>query len=94
MYTVIVRFEVVEQQVAQFQQLMLEQAENSLSREPECHYFDVVVDEAAQNVFHLYELYTDRAAFDIHLQSDHFKNFDQAVASLVKNKTVILGKRL
>ncbi|MEM7522936.1 MAG: antibiotic biosynthesis monooxygenase [Pseudomonadota bacterium] len=36
----------------------------------------------------LYEVYDDAAAFDAHLASDHFKDFDAAVAPMVAAKTV------
>ena len=37
----------------------------------------------------LYEIYRDRAAFDLHLASDHFRQFDQRSRDLVVSKTVV-----
>ncbi len=94
MYAVIVTFEIDPTQTETFQTLMLEQAKNSLENETECHYFDVVIDEINTNIFHLYELYTNAAAFKLHLDSQHFQTFNEVTASMVKNKTVVLGNRL
>ena len=51
---------------------------------------------SATHVF-LYEIYRDRAAFDLHLASDHFRQFDQRSRDLVLSKTVVAytvaGKR-
>ena len=46
--------------------------------------------DAAQptHVF-LYEIYRDRAAFDLHLASDHFRQFDQRSRDLVLSKTAV-----
>jgi (4S)-4-hydroxy-5-phosphonooxypentane-2,3-dione isomerase len=36
----------------------------------------------------LWEIYDDRAAFDAHLASRHFRDFDRATADMVRTKTV------
>ena len=41
----------------------------------------------------LYEVYRDRAAFDLHLASDHFRQFDQRSRDLVIRKTVVAYAR-
>lgn len=88
MFVVCVEFGLAEGTMEAFLPLMAEQAKNSLALEPDCHYFDVCRDpEGAPRVF-LYELYTDAEAFQVHLQSDHFKSFDAAVAPMVASKTV------
>ena len=51
---------------------MMEQAANSLAQEDGCHVFDVCT--AGTTVF-LYELYTDKAAFDAHMQTPHYASF-------------------
>ena len=37
----------------------------------------------------LYEIYTDRAAFDFHLKSKHFTEFNLASQRYVKDKKVV-----
>lgn len=88
MFVVCVEFGLVDGKVDDFLPLMMEQAKNSLSLEPECHHFDVCRDpDGAPTVF-LYEVYTNADAFQAHLQSDHFKSFDAAVAPMVASKQV------
>jgi quinol monooxygenase YgiN len=88
MYVVTVTFEVHADQVDAFRPLMLKQAETSVSQEPGCQQFDVATDPQRPTVFYLYELYTDRAAFDAHLASSHFVSFDAAVQPMLTGKTV------
>lgn len=85
MYAVTVRFQIKPGQMQAFLPLMIQNARTSRETEPGCQQFDVCKD--GDTVF-LYEIYDDRAAFDVHLQSDHFKSFDAAVADLVANKEV------
>lgn len=88
MYVVTVKFTLAAGAAEPFMVLMRAQAQNSLELESECHQFDVCSDpEDAATVF-LYELYTDEAAFQAHLASDHFKQFDADVADLITDKQV------
>lgn len=90
MIAVCVTFDVKPESMAEFMPLMQAQATNSLTREPECHRFDISTQgDVGSHVF-LYELYTDRDAFDAHLASDHFKTFDADVADMVAGKSVAI----
>jgi autoinducer 2-degrading protein len=93
-YTVIVEFTVNPDSRDQFMDRMLQQASDSLSNEEQCHTFDVAVDDADNNKIMLYELYTDKAAFQVHLDSDHFKTFDNDVQGMITNKKVWLLNRV
>jgi quinol monooxygenase YgiN len=92
MYAVIVKFEVKPDFVDIFKPLMLKQAENSL--EPECQYFDVSQDDKSPQLFYLYELYTYQAAFDAHLNSEHFLGFLNAINSILVGKEIMTANRL
>ena len=94
MYVVTVVFEIHDQHVERFHAAMLRQAEASLQREQGCQQFDVAVEPGAPGVFYLYELYTNRAAFDAHLASEHFLHFDRTVTPWVRFKTVKLLERI
>lgn len=87
MYIVCVTFELHPDQAASFMPLMTAQARNSLRLEPGCHQFDICRSEEGSVVF-LYEKYEDKAAFDAHLASDHFRSFDAAVSKMIARKTV------
>ena len=67
---------------------MQTQARTSVEAEEGCVQFDVCTDPDDPTAFFLYELYTDRAAFDAHLASPHFEAFDATVAPWVASKTV------
>lgn len=94
MFVVCVTFEIDPNRLNDFLPLMAAQARNSLTLEDGCHLFDVSQDpDTASHVF-LYEVYEDKAAFDIHLASDHFKTFDTAVAPMVLSKSVSFLNRM
>ena len=61
----------------------------SLKAETGCLRFDVLapIEKGGPDVV-LYEVYTDRAAFDAHLASAHFLAFDQATRDMVTAKAV------
>lgn len=88
MYVVTVKFTLASGASDAFMPLMHAQAKNSLELESACHQFDVCVDPGDPSTVFLYELYGDEAAFKLHLASDHFKQFDAAVADLVADKQV------
>lgn len=88
MYVVVVDFKIKPESLAEFMPLMLENARASRETEPGCRQFDVCVDPADKSRIFLYELYDDRAAFDAHLATAHFKRFDAAVAPMVAAKAV------
>ncbi len=88
MYAVCVTFVLAPGQTAAFMPLILENAQTSLTQEPECQQFDVLTDPSKPDQVFLYELYTDRMAFDAHLASVHFKTFDAAVAQMIATKDV------
>jgi (4S)-4-hydroxy-5-phosphonooxypentane-2,3-dione isomerase len=88
MYVVVVDFKIKPESLAEFMPLMLENARASRETEAGCRQFDVCVDPADKSRIFLYELYDDRAAFDAHLATAHFKRFDAAVAPMVAAKAV------
>lgn len=90
MYCVTVLFELLPAHRTQFRARVARQAQDSLRDEPGCHRFDVWTDPARPDQVYLYEVYEDRAAFETHLASTHFKAFDQEVAGWVSDKTVAL----
>ena len=72
-----------------FLPLMLDNARQSRASEPGCLRFDVLMPDPDDGVtVFLYEVYTDRAAFDAHLAADHYHRFDAATRALVAGKLV------
>lgn len=72
-----------------FLTLIRENARKSLADEPECDRFDVLVQRGMPDHILLYEIYKDRAAFDFHLKSKHFAQFNAASAPYVRDKKVV-----
>jgi quinol monooxygenase YgiN len=88
MYVVTVKFVVKDARRNEFRSAVVQQAKNSVQLEAGCHVFDVGESTGKQGTFFLYEKYTDSAAFDEHLKSRHFHDFDALVGSWVEAKTV------
>ncbi len=94
MYVVIVEFTTYAQHAAAFRQRVIRQASDSLELEPDCHVFDVCNDPERDNFVLLYEVYTDRSAFDAHLASPHFLDFNATVQAWVSDKKISTFERL
>ncbi|MDX1401848.1 MAG: putative quinol monooxygenase [Kiloniellales bacterium] len=88
MFVVTVRFEIEADCIEVFAEAMEAQARSSLALEEDCRQFDVCRSAVRPEITFLYEIYSDEAAFKIHLESDHFKAFDQKVGNWVKSKEV------
>ena len=88
MYVVTVTFVVNADRIAEFSTAVAEQAGNSLAFEDDCHVFDVLTADDKPGTFFLYEKYENAAAFQLHLDSEHFKAFDRTVAPWVESKSV------
>jgi quinol monooxygenase YgiN len=93
MYVVVVDFKIKPERLKEFMPLMLENARASRDTERGCRQFDVCVDPKDPASVFLYEVYDDRAAFDAHLATAHFKKFDPAVAPMLASKAVRLLSR-
>lgn len=87
MYVVTVLFQIKPGKTDAFLPLMTDNARTSREVEKGCQVFDICRD--GDEIF-LYEIYDDRAAFDAHLASDHFRSFDAAVSNMVTDKHVRL----
>lgn len=87
-YALCVTFRLHPGRLADFLPLMVENARTSRAGERGCRAFDVAVPEAAPDKVVLWEVYDDRAAFDAHLASAHFKAFDAATTAMVASKAV------
>ncbi|NDW06041.1 antibiotic biosynthesis monooxygenase [Jiella sp. 40Bstr34] len=85
MLVVLVELEIAAERMEEFLVHMREQARNSLTREPDCHVFDIARDGTRLT---LYEVYTDASAFQRHLESEHFLAFDAATQPMTLAKHV------
>ena len=88
MYIVAVKFLVKDGEMDNFMPPMLKQAEDSLSKEPNCTRFDVAVSDENPNLVFLYEIYNTKADFDFHLETAHFASFAEKIGPFVADKQV------
>ena len=88
MYVVTVLFTLKPEHTAAFLRAVVRNATTSLAAEPGCRQFDVCVPLSQANEVFLYELYDSKDAFDKHLASSHFREFNAETAKWVAAKTV------
>lgn len=89
MLLVAVTIEIMPERAEAFRDRVRRQAADSLG-EPGCRRFDVWCDTDNCCRIFLFEVYDDRAAFDVHLASRHFRDFDAEVGSWVQSRQVEL----
>lgn len=94
MYVVVVEFSVPAPRAGAFHERVLQQARDTRRLESGCHQFDVCVDPGRPGLVFLYEVYSDRQAFETHLASSHFAAFDAAVGGWIDSKKITTYERL
>lgn len=87
---VIVDYTAEPAQFAALQQLIEGVAKASIA-EPGCRRFDVVQPAAAPDHLMLYEVFDDKAAFDAHAATPHFKQFVRDTAAIHATRTATPG---
>ncbi len=96
----IAELEIDPAQLDSYRSALKEEIEASIRTEPGVNtlYAVAVKDHPAQ--IRLFEVYTDRAAYQAHLQSPHFKKYKSATQTMVKSlklvetEPILLGTRL
>jgi quinol monooxygenase YgiN len=95
MYVVIVEFIIEDTaHVDEFRERVGQQARDSLDNEADCHQFDICIDPGRPERLLLYEVYSDAAAFDSHLASAHFLDFDASVHGWLRDKKVTRWEKI
>ena len=94
MFVVVVEFTVRAEFIDRFLERVMQQAQDSLQLEVNCHVLDVCTCFETKNKVLLYEVYTDKTAFDAHLASAHFRDFNIAVQEWVSDKQLSTFERL
>ena len=94
MYVVTEMFHVNPQFSAPYREQLLGNARETRKREAGCLQFDICTDPMHKDRIFLYEVYTNRAAFDSHLASVHYKSFETTVRSWITAKDVRTYERI
>lgn len=87
-YAIIVDFRLKPGMRAAFRRLIDINARQSMRDEAGCRRFDVLEPTGEDDRILLYEIYDDRAAFAVHLESPHFARFDADSADMIAGKSV------
>jgi (4S)-4-hydroxy-5-phosphonooxypentane-2,3-dione isomerase len=90
-YVVIVEFGLAPGSRPAFRPLMDANAIAS-AKEPGCRRFDVVEPTGDPDRIVLYEIYDDRAAFEAHLATPHFKAFDAEAGPMIARRSIVTGE--
>jgi len=85
-YAVMVSWKVKKDSIDKFIELSLMDAQGSVMTEPGCRRFDVVQDAKQPEKFAYCEIYDNEEAFQLHMQTKHFKKFKDTIGSLVEGK--------
>ena len=88
LFAIIVEFHLKQGARPEFRRLIDANADASVRTEPGCLQFDVLESEGEGDRVLLYEIYSDKAAFDAHLQTEHFRIFAGASEALCLQKKV------
>ena len=88
LFVIVVDFKLKQGARPDFRRLIDANADASVRTGPGCLQFDVLEPEGEDDRVLLYEIYTDKAAFDAHLRTEHFGIFSGASQALVLQKTV------
>jgi autoinducer 2-degrading protein len=87
LFVVVVEFHLKPGARSEFRALIDANADASVKNEPGCLQFDVLEPEDDGDRGLLYEVYTDKAAFDAHRKTEHFQVFNGASGGLYLNKS-------
>ena len=85
---IVVEFRIEPTFIEDFERAIAANATASRETEPGCRQFDVCRDPGDPQLFFLYELYDDAAAFDAHCRTGHFLAMDALTASWIRSKVV------
>lgn len=86
-YVVSVDFGTAPQDFERFKQIMNDNAKASVSDETGCREFNVYEVATSPNHLFLYEVYDDEAAFQQHLNSAHYKLFNEVSGPIITSRS-------
>jgi quinol monooxygenase YgiN len=88
LFAILVDFRLKQNTRPEFRRLIDINADASVRNEPGCLQFDVLEPEGEGDRVLLYEIYADKAAFEAHLRTEHFRIFAGASEALCLEKKV------
>lgn len=89
LYVITVEFTLKPGTMADFRQLIDQNAIESCRDEPACQRFDVLQPLGQDDQILLDEIYDNRTAFEMHLKTPHFDLFNRKSVDMVLSKRVV-----
>lgn len=83
MYIAAVNVEIKPDHVNDFLPLIKLHSDNSRNKESECHTFNVHQDPEDETKFFLYEVYTNKEAFESHQKTEHYAYFGETATDWI-----------
>ena len=93
-YALLVEFRLKPGMRDEFLKVVKPDAEASVSAEPGCRRFDVLLPEDEPDMVWLYEIYADPAAVEAHRQTPHLKAFREASADLIEDVRIRICQQI
>lgn len=59
-----------------------------LKNEPGCQQFDILIPDDTENRVHLFEVYDDEAALQIHMNSDYMQMYREKSGPMLANRVL------
>ena len=87
-YAIFVTIKVKPGTADKFRQLIVKNAQAARTREPDCHAFFVSTAENDPECFHFFEVYSHKAALDVHRKQPHFLESFAVATDLMQERTV------
>ena len=93
MYVLTVELEIIPENSEDFREVIERQAKTSVEREDGCLTFDVWRSQDEPNRFLLHEIYSDREAFDIHMDQQHSKENGAKTKPWIRSQVIRFWKK-
>lgn len=90
MFAIFATLRIKVQHVEGFREASFGDAQGSVRDEPGCFRFDILQNATEPHLFHLYEVYEDKAAFEFHQETPHFKEWFEQVQQWLDGKPEVV----
>ena len=90
MFAIFATLRIDVEHVEKFREASFGDSQGSVRDEPDCFRFDILQNSAEKNLFHLYEVYEDTAAFEAHQTTPHFKEWFARVQPWLEGKPEVV----
>ena len=86
-YAIFVTIKVKPGTADKFRALIVKNAQAARTHEPDCHAFFVATAENDPECFHFFEVYSNKAALEVHRRQPHFLEYFAVAKDLMQERT-------